>query len=73
MYPVVISELHKRYPVNPIILVVIDIKPEVLFQLLVDPFGLTICLWVVSRGWVVLNTQVLAEADCKLGLELWTG
>ena len=49
---------------------VIDIKSEVLFQFLVDPLGLTICLWVISCGWVVLYTQGFEEIYHKFGLKL---
>ena len=49
---------------------VIDIKSEVLFQFLVDPLGLTICLWVISCGWVVLYTQGFEEICRKFGLKL---
>ena len=59
-------------PVHPVILVVVDVEPQVLLQLLVRLLGLAICLGVVGCGGVVLDPQEPVKADCKLGLELGT-
>ena len=59
-------------PVSPVSLAMVDAEPQVLlFQFLVHPLSLPICLWVAGCGRNVLNAQELVEADCKLGLELW--
>jgi len=34
--------------VNPIVLLVVDVHLKILFQDLVDPFSLTVSLWVVG-------------------------
>ena len=49
---VVILELSHGKEIIPIILPFIHKEAKVLLQLLVDMFGLTICLWVIdSRGY----------------------
>jgi len=45
---VVVQKLGQGKGVDPIILLVIDVHPKILFQDLVDPFGLTISLWMVG-------------------------
>ena len=52
-------------------LVVVDVEPQILLQFLVHPLCLTVSLWVVGCGGVVLDAQEPVKADCKLGLELW--
>ena len=47
---VVVCKLSEREEFVPIILALVDKKSEVLFQLLVDAFGLTVGLWVVGCG-----------------------
>ena len=68
--PVVVCKLCHGDLVHPVILVMIDVESQVLFQLLVHPLCLPICLQVVGCGRVVLNPQELVKADRKLGLEL---
>ena len=70
MSSVVVRELGHRDPIDPIILVVIDVHPEVLFQFLVDPFGLTVSLRMVGHGRIVLGPQSVIEFLGKLRLEL---
>ena len=45
---VVVRELRQREEVVPVVLPFSDEDSEVLFQLLVDPFRLSVCLRVVS-------------------------
>ena len=47
---VVVGELGEWEPFCPVVLVVVKEDPEVLLQLLIDAFRLSICLWVVSCG-----------------------
>ena len=53
------------------ILMVVDVDPQVLFDLLIDPFGLSIGLWVVGRREVPFDVQqsvqVLHEMRVRLG------
>ena len=71
MDPVVVRKLGHGDPVHPVVLVVVDVEPQALFQLLVHPLRLAISLWVVGCGGVVFNAQEFVKADHKLGLELW--
>ena len=70
MHPVVVGKLSNAEPVNPVILVVIDVKSQVLFQLLVHPFCLAIGLWMIGSGGVILDAHQFVEVDGKLGLKL---
>jgi len=45
---VVIHKLGQGKEVDPVVLLVVDVYPKVLFQDLVDPFSLTISLEVVG-------------------------
>jgi len=40
---------------TPIVLLVVDVHPKILFQDLVDPFGLAICLRVIGSRKVGLD------------------
>ena len=70
MHPVVVGKLGDAEPINPVILVVVDVKAQVLLQLLVHPFCLAIGLWMVGGGGVIFDAHQLVEVDGKLGLEL---
>jgi len=51
MDAIIVTEFSDGYPVGPVILSVVDKDLEVGFNLLVDLFGLAICLRVISgRG-----------------------
>ncbi len=47
-------------------MLVVGVCPQVLFQYLVDAFGLAIALWVVTQGEMKLHLEQLAE-----GMEKW--
>jgi hypothetical protein len=47
---IVILELRHWQELVPVILPFIDENPEVLFQFLVNPFCLSICLRVIGSG-----------------------
>ena len=70
MHPVVVGKLGDAEPVNPVILVVVDVKAQVLLQFLVLPFCMAIALWMVGSGGVVFNAHQFVEVDGKLGLKL---
>ena len=70
MHPVVVGKLSDAEPINPTVLVVVDVEAQVLLQFLVHPFCLSIDLWVVGSGGVILNTHQPVEVDGKLGLKL---
>ena len=58
---VVVCELREWEEVDPVVLLIIDVHPKVLFQDLVDTFRLPIGLWVVGRGEVGLDVEQLEK------------
>ena len=54
---VVVLEFHERQEPHPIILSLVGEESEILFQFLVDPFRLSISLWVVGGGGCQLNSE----------------
>jgi hypothetical protein len=48
---IVVRELSEGQEFIPIVLSFVHEQLDILFQLLVQVFGLTIRLWVVSGGW----------------------
>src|SRR5882672_11182016 len=61
MRSIVVCKFGKGQEVDPVILLVIDVNPKVLFQDLVDSFGLPIGLQVIGRRKVSLDTEQLAK------------
>ena len=49
MYIIIVGKFHHGKEVDPIFLLVVDCTPEILFEDLVDSFGLSISFGVV-RG-----------------------
>ena len=70
MNSIVVGEFGNRDSFIPIILSLVDKKPEELLDLFVDTFSLPIRLRVVSRGHSHLNTEDLAESTHEFGDEL---
>ena len=56
--PVVVGEFRNGQPVDPIILMVIDEETQVLLEFLIDPFSLTIRLWMECCAEGCLDTQM---------------
>ncbi len=52
---VVVSEDGEREPFYPIVLEMVDEDAKVFFNLLVDSFCLSICLWVPGGGCICLD------------------
>ena len=61
MNMVVVLELSHRQEVIPVVLSLIDEEAEVLFQFLIDPFCLPICLRAVCCGGCHVNSQHAIE------------
>src|SRR5882672_11914581 len=61
MRSIVVYEFGKGQEVDPVILLVVDVYPKILFQDLVNSFGLPIGLWVVGSGEIGLDTEQLAK------------
>lgn len=70
MYSFVIGKFCKRDPFKAIILMLIDEEVEVLLNLLVDPFSLTISLWVIGCRGGNFNTKELVQLMHELGYKL---
>jgi hypothetical protein len=49
---VIVMEFHWSQPIHPIVLQEVGENPEVLLDILVDMFGLSIGQWVVCRRGV---------------------
>ena len=54
---VVVLELRGWQEPHPIILSLVGEESEILFQFLVDPFCLSISLWVVGGGGCQINSE----------------
>ena len=54
---IVVSEFSKGKDFGPVILLVVAEDSEVLFQSLVEVFGLTLTFWVVTRGEMNFHIQ----------------
>jgi len=52
---VIVCKLGQGKEVDPIVLLVVDIHPKILFQDLVDPFGLAVSLRVIGSRKVGLD------------------
>ena len=61
MRSIVVCKFGKGQEVDPVILLVVDVYPKVLFQDLVDLLGLPIGLWVVGGREIGLDTEQLAK------------
>ena len=58
---VVVREFAEGEELVPVILSLVHEEAEELFELLVDPFGLAVRLWVVCSGRCELNTEEAVE------------
>ena len=61
MRSIVVCKLSEGEEVDPVVLLIVDVHPKVLFQDLVDPFGLAVSLRVVGCREVGLDAKQLAE------------
>ena len=70
-WSIVVGELYKGQEVSLVILLIIAIHMEVLFQSLISPLSLAIPLWMISRGEVKIDVQGLTERTEKVRYKLW--
>ncbi len=70
MNSVVVGEFSEREPVTPIGLSVVHKDPEVLLDLLVNPFCLAVCLGVEGGGCIGCDIEHPVEFLHELGHEL---
>src|SRR6266481_6621586 len=66
---VVVCELSKREEARPIVLLVVAVDVEVLFQSLVSVLGLSVTFQVISQGEVQLHVQGGAKGPEEMGHE----
>ena len=66
---IVVSKFRKREQGVPVILLIIAKYPQVLFQGLIGPFGLSVTFGVVSGGEVELHVKCFSEGAEKSGNE----
>jgi len=69
---VVKSELCEWEEFGPIVLLVVTVDLEILFESLVHPLGLTISLWVITRGEMQGHSECFSEGAEEVGDELQT-
>src|SRR5882672_9194386 len=65
MRSIVVCEFGEGQEVDPVVLLVVDVYPKILFQDLVDSFSLPVGLWVVGCREIGLDTQHLGEQSPK--------
>src|SRR5262249_31755037 len=70
MNAVIVSEFGNREPVAPIGFLIIYVEAKVSFNFLVNAFGLTIGLWVVSGGRSTFDSTRGIEVFDEIGDEL---
>ena len=56
-----ILEGGERQPEGPISLSIVDEHSEVVLDLLVDPFGLSVCLWMMHGAQGSLDVELFVE------------
>src|SRR5467141_2867311 len=61
MRSIIVCKFGKGQEVDPVILLVVDVYPKILFQDLVNSFSLPIGLWVIGRREIGLDTEQLAK------------
>lgn len=61
------SELCEWYPEVPIVLEIRDVRPKVLFQVDIQPFGLAIGLGMVACKQDALDSQAAGQMLLELG------
>ena len=69
---IIVSELHEREELSPVVLLVVTVDVEVLLEGLVGMLCLPIPLRVVSRGEVELHVEGFTKRAEEVGDEFWT-
>jgi len=69
---VVKRKLCKWKEFGPVVLLVVTVDSEILFECLVCPLGLTISFWEIARGEMKGNSESFSERAEEVGDELRT-
>ena len=67
---IVVCELHKCKEFRPIVLLIIAVYAEILFQCLVGAFGLSVSFWVISGSEMKLHVESFSERSEEVRDEL---
>ncbi len=70
MDPVVVRKLHEWEPIGQVILSIVNEDPEIFLDLLVNSFGLTVCLRMESGRCVGHDVEESIEFLHELGDKL---
>ena len=69
---VVVLELCQGQQVGPVILPLVGEQSEILLQLLVNPFCLSVSLWMVGRSGCNLDSEHQVNLSGEFHNELWS-
>jgi len=72
VWGIVVHEFRERKKCGPVVLLVVAVAMQVLFQGLVNPFRLAVTLWVVAGSEVELHVQHFSKTAEEVGHELRT-
>ena len=67
---IVVCELREREKLSSIVLLIIAVNPDVLFQCLICAFGLSVPFRMVTRGEVKLHIESFSERPEEMQDEL---
>ena len=60
-WSIIVGKLHKGKESEPVVLLIVTVDPNVLFQGLISALSLPITFWMVSQGEVQLHVQGCAK------------
>ena len=67
---IVVCKLRKREKLSPVVLLVVAVNPDVLFQCLIGAFGLSIAFRMVTGGEMKLHIESFSERPEEVRDEL---
>ena len=67
---IVVCELHEREKLSPVVLLIIAVNPDVLFQSLICVFSLSVAFRMVTGGEVKLHIESFSERPEEMQDEL---
>ena len=67
---IVVCEFCERKKLSPVVLLVVAVNPDVLFQCLISAFGLSVTFRMVTRGEMNLHIKSFSERPEEMRDEL---
>ena len=67
---IVVCELHKREKLSPVVLLVVAVNPDILFQCLICAFGLSVTFRMVTGSEMKLHIESFSERPEEMRDEL---